>query len=216
LYGGKIRRIERQLHHYGSGLNAIPVLSHFRKHPEDDYLLRIGYAGTMGALTNIDQAGFASVAFHSFPSTLKWDPYSGAYGPNFFGHALNTATYLINHPEFGWQAFGGNVTRKGDWISVTPLDSLRMRVYLAPRGLWLTLDAGRFETVELNAKTGAVRLGLASATPEAPQARLRIEQPAKIAGVGSYQSSQPLKQEREAFVIPLKQGTTWIELGSGK
>lgn len=216
LYGGKIRRIERQIHHYGSGMNAIPALSHFRKNPADDYLLRIGYGGTMGALTNIDQAGFASAAFHSFPSTLKWDPYSGDYGPNFFGHALNTATYLINHPEFGWQAFGGNVKIKGDWINVTPLDSLRMRVYLAPRGLWLTLDAGRFETVELNTKTGAVRLGLASATPETPQARLRIEQPAKIAGVGSYQPGQSLKQEREAFVILLKQGTTWIELGSAR
>ena len=216
LYGGKIRRIERQLHHYGSGLNAIPVLSHFRKHPEDDYLLRIGYAGTMGALTNIDREGFASVAFHSFPSTLKWDPYSGDYGPNFFGHALNAGTYLINHPEFGWQAFGGNVKQKGDWINVTPLDSLRMRVYLAPRGLWLTLDAGRFETVELNTKTGAVRLGLASATLETPQARLRIEQPAKLAGVGSYQPSQPFKQEREAFAIPLKSGMTWVELSNSR
>ncbi|HMV83684.1 MAG TPA: DUF5695 domain-containing protein [Blastocatellia bacterium] len=216
LYGGKLRRIERQIHHYGSGINAIPALSHFRKHPEDDYLLRIGYGGTMGALTNIDREGFASAAFHSFPSTLKWDAYSGDYGPNFFGHALNTATYLINHPEFGWQAFGGNVTRKGDWVSVTPLDSMRMRVYLAPRGLWLTLDAGRFETVELNAKTGAVRVSLASATSETPQARLRIEQPAKPTGVGSYQPSQPLKQEREAFVIPLKQAMTWIELSTGK
>lgn len=26
LYGGKLSRIERQIHHYGSGLNAIPVL----------------------------------------------------------------------------------------------------------------------------------------------------------------------------------------------
>ena len=180
------------------------------------HLLRIGYGGTMGALTNIDQAGFASVAFHSFPSTLKWDAYSGDYGPNFFGHALNAGTYLINHPEFGWQAFGGNVTRKGDWINITSLDSLRMRVYLAPRGLWLTLDAGRFETVELNTKTGAVRISLASATPETPQARLRIEQPAKVAGTGSYQPSQSFKQERDAFVIPLKQGTTLVELSNGK
>ena len=108
LYGGKLRRIERQLHHYGSGLNAIPVLSEYREHPDDTYLLRVGYGGLMGALTNIDLEGFASVAFHSFPSTLKWDAYSGDYGPNFFGHALNTATYVINHPEFGWQSFGGN------------------------------------------------------------------------------------------------------------
>ncbi|HEY0074853.1 MAG TPA: DUF5695 domain-containing protein, partial [Abditibacteriaceae bacterium] len=90
LYGGKISRIERQIHHYGSGLNAIPVLSEYREHPEDFYLLRVGYGGTMGALTNIDQEGFASAAFHSFPGSLKWDPYSGDYAQNFFGHAHNT------------------------------------------------------------------------------------------------------------------------------
>lgn len=56
----------------------------------------------MGALMNIDREGFASAAFHSFPSTLKWDAYSGDYGPNFFGHALNAATYVVNHPEFDW------------------------------------------------------------------------------------------------------------------
>ena len=216
LYGGKLRRIERQIHHYGSGLNAIPVLSYYRKHPEDDYLLRVGYGGMMGALTNIDREGFASVAFHSFPSTLKWDGYSGDYGPNFFGHALNTATYLINHPEFGWQAFGGNVRREGDWIKLQPLDSLRMRVYLAPRGLWLTLDAGRFEEVALNTKSGAVRIAFASATPDTPLARLHVEQPAKLTGVGRYRPRQEFKQEREAFVIPLQRGTTRVELGDGR
>ena len=70
-YAGKIRRIERQLHHYGSGLNAIPVLSDYRDHPDDIYLLRVGYGGMMGAIANIDQDGFASAAFHAFPDTLK-------------------------------------------------------------------------------------------------------------------------------------------------
>jgi len=122
LYGGKIRRIERQLHHYGSGLNAIPILAHYREHPDDEYLLRVGYGGMMGALSNIDQEGFASVAFHSFPATLKWDPYSGDYGPNFFGHAFNVGTYVIKHPEFGWQSFGGNIRVSGEWVNVQPLD----------------------------------------------------------------------------------------------
>ncbi|MFN0123700.1 MAG: DUF5695 domain-containing protein [Blastocatellia bacterium] len=216
MYGGKLRRIERQLHHYGSGLNAIPVLSHYREHPEDDYLLRVGSGGAMGALTNIDREGFASVAFHSFPSTLKWDAYSGDYGPNFFGHALNTATYLINHPVFGWQTFGGNLRQEGAWIRLQPLDSFRMRVYVAPRGLWPTLDAGRFEAVEVNTRTGAVRVGVARATKETPQARLRVEQPARIAGVGKYSPRQTVQQEREAYVIPLKGGVTWIELSSGR
>jgi hypothetical protein len=216
LYGGKIRRIERQLHHYGSGLNAIPVLSYFREHPDDTYLLRVGYGGTMGALTNIDQEGFASVAFHSFPSTMKWDPYTGDYGPNFYGHAFNTATYLIKHPEFGWQAFGGNVKQTGDTIKVQLLDSFRMRFYVAPKGLWLTLDAGTVDSVEFNAKTGVVRVGLSPATATTGQARLRIEQPAKLSGVGTYQPRASLKLEREAYTVPLKSGVTWIELSEKK
>ena len=218
LYGGKLSRIERQLHHYGSGLNAIPMLSAFRERPEDDYLLRVGYGGTMGALTNIDQEGFASVAFHSFPQTLKWDAYSGDYGPNFFGHALNAATYLIQHPEFGWQAFGGNVKVSGDRIKLQPLDAFRMRVYIAPCGLWLTLDSGAFESLEVNPKSHTVRIGLAPATTFTPQARLRIEQPAKISVIGTYHPVQPLANEREAYTIPLTNKTTWIELteGSGK
>ena len=91
-----------------------------------------------------------------------------------------------------------------------------MRAYLAPRGLWLTLEAGQFEELALNTKTGAVRVGLASATPETPAARLRIEQPARLAGVSAYRPRRPLNQEREAFVIPLQAGTTWVELSANR
>jgi hypothetical protein len=178
VYAAKIRRIERQLHHYGSGLNAIPVLTEFRDHPDDLYLLRIGFAGQMGAIANIDREGFGSAAFHSFPDMLKPDPLSGDYAQNFLGHALNTATYVVNDPEFGWQAFGGNIRATAAGISVTPLDSFRMRVYLAPLGLWLTLDAGRFERIELNPKSGVVRVVLSAASEFTPAARLRMEQPA--------------------------------------
>jgi len=212
IYGGKLRRYERQLHHYGSGLNAIPVLAYYREHPDDYYLLRVGYGGTMGALTNIDQDGFGSVAFHSFPSTLKWDAYSGDYGPNFFGHAFNTATYIVNHPEFGWLAFGGNIKFGGQWAKVQPLDSFRQRVYIAPRGLWLTLDAGVFETVEVNTHTNQIRIGLSPQTPDTSQAVLHLEQPAKLAGIATYHPRPALAKERDAYVIPLKPVTSWIEL----
>ena len=130
------------VHHYGSGLNAIPALAQYRETPDDFYLLRIGYAGTMGALTNIDQEGFASVAFHSFPQRLRWDAYTGDYGPNFLGHALNTGTYVVNHPEFGWQAFGGNVSTSGDRIRVQ-VDGLVPPPHLRGAArLYLTLDPG--------------------------------------------------------------------------
>jgi len=215
IFAAKDKRLERQLHHYGSGLNAIPVLAEYRDHPEDFYLLRVGYAGTMGALTDIDQEGFASAAFHGFPDMLKPDPLSGDYGPNFFGHAWNTATYIVDHPEFGWVAFGGNVKMQNSVVVVTPLDSFRTRVYVASLGLWLTLDTGTFETVEVNSSRGLVRVGLTGATDVTPEALLRIEQPAQVSGVGTYRPASPLKSQRNAYVVPLEKGTTWVELNTG-
>ena len=212
IFAGKHRRLERQLHHYGSSLNAIPVLNEYREHPDDFYLLRVGYGGTMGMLANIDQEGFLAPAFHAFPDMLKPDGITGDNGPSFFGHAFNTATYIVKHPEFGWLAFGGNVEVNGDVAKVTPLDSARTRVYVAPMGLWLTLDAGQFEKVDVDAKAGTVRIGLAAATQFTKTARLRVEQPAKVIGVGKVHAAKELKVEREAYVVPLSGGVTWIEL----
>jgi hypothetical protein len=212
LYAAKLRRIERQIHHYGSGLNAIPVLDYYRSHPDDDYMLRVGYAGGNAALTNIDQEGFASAAFHTYPDTLKWDSYSGDYGMNFFGHAMNAATYLINSPDFGWQAFGGNIRVNGDTVIVTPLDSMRRRVYIAPFGLWLTLDAGTFSSIEIDKKTKAVRVSLSAATATVGVARLRIEQPANVPGIGKFQPQKEQKLERGAYVLTLEKGIKQIDL----
>jgi len=225
---------ERQIHHYGSGLNSIPMLAQFREHPDDYYLLRVGYGGSMGALSNIDEEGFPSAAFHSYPWNLRWDTYIGDYGPNFFGHAVTTGTYVINHPDYGWQAFGGNVggqtgvrpgsdrgqtgvrpsSNSGQWITVTPLDSLRRRIYIAPLGLYLTLDAGTFETVSINPTTKAVRVSLSPSDAFTPSARLRIEQPAKLTGVGTYSTtSGTFTTERGTIVVPLKATATLVELG---
>ncbi len=216
VFAAKYTRLERQLHHYGSGLNAIPVLAEYREHPGDFYLLRVGYGGTMGTLTDIDREGFLAPAFHSFPDMLKFDPLSGDNGPNFFGHAFNTATYIVRHPEFGWVAFGGNARVDGHTVKVAPLDSFRLRVYVAPLGLWLTLDAGKFESVEVDSKTGAVRVGLGGVTQFTSAARLRIEQPAKLQGVGIFHPVKPLQTERDAYVVPLAKGTSWVELIAGQ
>jgi Family of unknown function (DUF5695) len=215
IFAAKDRRLERQLHHYGSGLNAIPMLAEYREHPEDFYLLRVGYGGTMGALTDIDQDGFDSAAFHSFPDMLQPDPLTGDNGPNVFGHAWNTATYIVDHPEFGWVAFGGNLTVQGSVVMVTPRDCFQSRIYVAPLGLWLTLDAGSFESVEVNSLTGIVRVELAGADPITAEARLRVEQPAKIAGIGTYRPVSPLNFERNAYTVPLGKEKTWVKLGTG-
>jgi hypothetical protein len=208
----KYGRIERQLHHYGSGINAIPVLSEYRDHPDDFYLLRVGYGGTMGVLTDIDQEGFLAPAFHSFPDMLRFDPVSGDNGPNFFGFAWNTATYVVHHPEFGWLAFGGNIRADAGGIKVKPLDAARTRVFLAPLALWLTLDAGQFESIELDPKSGGVKLGFSAATPSTSAARLRIEQPAASGRRSNYRPKVSLNTERGAYVIPLNGNVTWVEL----
>ncbi|HMB89248.1 MAG TPA: DUF5695 domain-containing protein [Rhodothermales bacterium] len=205
LYAGHptLSRLERQLHHYGSGLNAIPVLTEYRDHPDDFYLLRVGYGGLMGSISNITQDGFGPSGFHAYPSTLRIDGYSGDYGPNFFGHAVNTGTYVTQHDTFGWLAFGGQLEQEDGWVLVDPNDSARSRVYLASLGLWLTLDAGIFEQVRFQPAAGAVQLSLAPATAHTPRAFLRIEQPAVVDGIGEYQPVERLEQVRGAYLLPL-------------
>jgi len=209
-YAGKLSRLERQLHHYGSGMNSIPVLNEFRDNPDDLYLLRVGYGGVMGAISNITQEGFGPSGFHSFPSTLRIDGYSGDYGPGFFGHSMNVGTYVTHDPEFGWLAFGGNLSTEGNTVRVRPLDSVRSRVYVAPLGLWLTLDAGKFDTLEIAGDS--VLIALSPATAHTPNARLRVEQPAVVDGVGTFAPTDGLPVERGAYVITLSDTITEVVL----
>ena len=170
----------------------------------------------MGTISDIDQEGFLAPAFHAFPDLLRPDALSGDDGPNLFGHAWNTATYIVHHPEFGWVAFGGNIGVQGDLVKVKPVDSFRMRVYVASAGIWLTLDAGQFEDIEINSRTGAIRVGLSPATEFLSAARLRIEQPSKNKGAAGYAPLKSLKQERGAYVIPIGKGTTWVDLTTNR
>ncbi len=213
IYGGdpKYARIERQLHHYGSGLNAIPLLSEYRIHPEDLYLLRVGYGGVLGPLANIDEKGFGSVAFHSFPDLMKYDPYTGDYGPNFFGHALNTATFVTHDEAMGWLAFGGNVEQHRGILHTTVLDSARNRLFLAPLGLSITLDAGRIVSADYDQRRHTVTLHLAPATAYVPAARLELTETAQSRGPG-WTLATPATEDAGAHVIPLGTSETLVVL----
>jgi hypothetical protein len=211
LYGGKLSRIERQLHHYGSGLNAIPILSEYRSHPNDLYLLRVGYGGLMGSVSNITQDGFGPAAFHSYPSTLKIDGLSGDYGPNFFGYAINSATYITHDKNFGWLAFGGNLKKDKGLVKVDITTASKSRVFIAPAGLWLILDAGTFKTVTYNPINGKVVITLNAADEFTPKAYLRMQQAAKEL---QYKLKGDFGLERGAHVVPL--GSKTVELTLGK
>ncbi|KAI0803286.1 hypothetical protein BC629DRAFT_1581126 [Irpex lacteus] len=207
IYGGKLQRIERQIHHYGSGLNALPLISQFQSNPTDYYLLRVGYAGVSGPTSNIDQGGFAAASFHSFADTLKWDGYSGDYGPNFVGHssALVPSSSTI---RFWLAGLGGNVVR----------DTLRRRVFIAPLGQLFSLDAGSFSAVEYDSATHKVTLTV-TAAPEgatsaasAPNGRLVITQTAIVSGVKLLKPTDSLNQDAGAWVIPFQSGSATVAL----
>jgi len=210
LYGGKLSRFERMIHHYGSALNAIPVLHHYRENPADIYLLRVGYGGLLGAISNITQDGFAPCAFHSFPQTLANDGISGDYGTGFLGYAINTSSYLVKHEVFGWLSFGGNVFNEGEWVNMDLTTAARNRVFIAPVGLWLTLDAGMFKRISYHATSGEVKIVLDKASVTTPNAYLHIEKTNRENAI-AYSLPGSFKTTRGAYEIPLSaKESEWV------
>jgi hypothetical protein len=143
---------------------------------------------------------------------MAFDPYTGDYGPNFFGHAWTTGTYVVKDAEFGWLAFGGNLSVEGKTIAVEPRDSFRERVYLAPLGLWLTLDSGQFERVTLDEAAGTVEVRFAPGDQYTPTALLRIEQGAHVNGKGAIAPSEKLAMLRGAWVVQLDATSVVVHL----
>jgi len=193
------------IHHYASSLNAIPVLNEYRENPSDFYLLRVGYGGLLGAISNITQEGFAPCAFHSFPSTLSIDSLSGDYATGFLGYALNSATYITFHNEFGWLAFVGNCIQKEDWVKTTMTTAAKSRVFVAPLGLWMTLDAGQFKSVTYNTKSKDLEVELEKATPFTPNAYLHIKNTSKEAPGKEYTAGSFSKNDKGVYLIPLQE-----------
>ncbi|WP_308993305.1 DUF5695 domain-containing protein [Mariniflexile litorale] len=202
LYGGKLSRVERQIHHYGSSLNAIPVLKQYRNRPNNLYLLKVGYGGLLGGISNITEDGFGPAAFHSYPTELRIDYLSGDYGSGFYGYAVNTATYLTKEDDLGWLAFGGNITTKGDVVEVELTTAAKSKVFIAPKKLWLTLDAGTFKKVTYNTKTDVIEITLNSKNEFTPNAYLRINNDVEL----------PYTKVRGAFEIPLQKKSIQIIL----
>ncbi|KXH45065.1 hypothetical protein CSIM01_01194 [Colletotrichum simmondsii] len=167
LYGAKNQGIERQLHHYGSGLNSLPMLHHFERNPSDVDALRVAFAGNTAPLTNIDAEGCPSAAFHSFPEHLAWDPYTGDYGLGFLGLGLGQGVYIVNHATYGEVVFGGNVVSSTETSVVAePRDAVRRRVFVADLGLKVDLSAGAIQTVTYDREGQTVKLSVGAAASE--------------------------------------------------
>jgi hypothetical protein len=209
LYGGKVSRIERQIHHYGSALNAVPLFDAYRQNPADLHLLRVAYGGMMGGITNIDQQGFGSAAFHSWPDMMRWDAISGDYGMGFYGHAITSATYVVKDKDFGWLGFGGDLKTDGASIRILPRDGARRRLFIAPAGLWITLEAGRIASADYDSASGKVVLTLDPADATSAAARLLYEITTKD---GRPYAIEGGTADRGGYAIALGSGATTVTL----
>lgn len=211
-YGGKLQRIERQLHHYGSGLNSLVLLGAFRSDPSDSYLLRVGYGGTSGPISNINEDGFAAASFHSWPDTLKWDGLSGDYGPNFLGLVLGTGTYVVQDSVVGLVAYGGVLTSSDTSVSVQTADPVRRRIFIGPLGVLITVDAGIIDSFSYVPSTGAITVTISqlSGVPVAANTVLWAE---TTTGTRKYSvTTSGITEARLGWQIPLSSGDVTVEL----
>ncbi|TEA14387.1 hypothetical protein C8034_v010651 [Colletotrichum sidae] len=167
-YGAKHAGTERQIHHYGSGLNSLPLLHYYERHPADFNAIRVAFAGNSAPLSNIDKEGFPSAAFHSFPEHLAWDPYTGDYGLGFLGLGLGQTLYIVNTEKYGEVVFGGNIVESGETqVVAEPRDAVRRRVFVADLGLKISLSAGAIQTVTYDREAQSVKLEVGQAASEA-------------------------------------------------
>ncbi|KAK8023985.1 hypothetical protein PG993_012051 [Apiospora rasikravindrae] len=214
---GKLQRIERQIHHYGSGLNSLVLLSAFRRDPSDAYLLRVGYGGVSGPLSSIHADGFAAASFHSWPDTLKWDGYSGDYGPNFVGLALGSGTYVADMGDgdggIGLTAFGGSLkVEPGGRVTVTTSDPVRRRVFIGPLGVLLNIDAGIISEFSYEAGGSiSVTLSQLGGVAKTDAAVLWIETPSS--SVNYTVTTAGLQKARGGWRVPLSTDAT-VEISS--
>lgn len=133
---------------------------------------------------------------------------------------MGTSTYVVNLEPFGWQAFGGEVLSTSPTIRVRVADAVRRRVFVAPLGQTLLLDAGAFEEVEfdegamtINVTISDAPAGVSSAA-KAPVGRLLVKTTVEIDGVGSLTPTGEFEVDAGAWVVPFTDGSASVTLSA--
>ena len=153
--------IERVLHHYGSGLNARPLMQAYDMNPDDIYLLEVGIGSITGTLTNIQLNGASSMGLHGDPSKLIHDYWDADYGMSFYGLASLQSAYAVNHSTLGCPVCylcDLTMSMNATVWNIIPRDAFHRRVYVDLLGTAFTLDAGTIESVAVNWPTQSVTL----------------------------------------------------------
>ena len=158
--------------HYRSGLNMIPLIEWYRANPDDFFLLQIAMGAIAGQMTNIDTAGATSMMWHAYPWIMDFDPHSGDYGLGFFGNALESGAYYVEHARLGPLCFlctaaasatitdnsinsSSTAAMRADGaagvqsVVITPEDAYHRRIFIEPLALYLVAQAGIIARVQL-------------------------------------------------------------------
>ncbi len=166
---------EREFHHYGSTLNAIPILDHFRAFPSQQHLLRLGGCALMGHLSLHAPSGAASMAWHGDPALLKRDAYSGDYGIGMYGYWRSAGAYLGCAPPHGWVCLYCEIEQQATpptaeeaargagcagAVRARPRDPFGRRVYVAPLGLSVAVEGAVLSLFSLAADQRRLSLEL--------------------------------------------------------
>ncbi|PVH96138.1 hypothetical protein DM02DRAFT_720476 [Periconia macrospinosa] len=216
-YGAKLSQLERQIHHYGSGLNSLPLLHAYEDSPEGNlYTLRVGFSANTAPLTNIDQEGFASAAFHSYPELLRWDAYSGDYGPGFLGLALGQGVYIAEDARYGDVVFGGDVVEGGgsaSVVAVEPRDAVRRRAFVAALGLKIEISAGALQRVVYDKQSQSVELTVLDAVAStALKAKTAVVWLSRPGGDAIGYSVANAEMQRGGWSVDLSEGSVAVNI----
>jgi hypothetical protein len=167
--------------HYRAGLNQIPLIEWYRRHPDDVTTLEVAVGAMSGQMGNIDSDGAPSIYFHAYPHVMEYDAYSGDYGLGFFGSSLEASATLVFDPHLGPICYLCDVKASAHSYTVVPRDAYRQRVYIEPLGTYIQADSGIFESVQLRTDLWRIVVTFAPAaqTPAGVQTyttlRLRVD-----------------------------------------
>ena len=88
--------------------------------------------------------------FHAYPWVMDFDPHSGDYGLGFFGNALETGAYYIEHPRLGPLCYLCTSSQQNASTLINPEDAYRKRVFIAPLALYVVVKAGTIAHVKVH------------------------------------------------------------------
>ncbi len=210
---------------------------YFAKNPAT--YLRLGYASSLSSWALVNSGTAESGYGYWWPSKQNDGATGGGFNPEPMGSgwigkavprgawyysaeedvgycgALRThATIITKDPVFGEFAYGGQLTRHGDTVSVIPRDGLRARLHVVrdDQRLHMELIGGSYaadQPVAINDKFSNIQFTLENPTKTTHQAQLRIN------GLPAGEYKITVGNQSQTIKLSGDSADHWLELPMG-